>query len=409
MNTVLPPDVSAPQEKIVWPNWAEYGPKEGERLQDVIVPAMGQLANKAGGVVSGVANVLIPPDQTQYQQQGPTSEGKPPNPSPFPGPAFKPASDSIDVAQQPSPNASVAAAVNGQKPLTAANDQDYRARLAKILQADRLARAVQAGEGGMSDALRLILTTGSAIRTGAPPVPQLRGDSAGEAMAGHSAMQMRALEDEENRDVRKSQIEANNAYRQDINGRHTQNKMAQAHAGFQKIAAVRNNALQSAKQIRSAIASGSQQGLRSIPILLQKAAGDSGNIAVSEQAANAGRVALYDRFKDQFTKLATGEMTDEWKRDVLALVDSYEKSNEEFLEETADNIALSYSYILGIDPQELKTRLIKPGSGGLLGRGASEPQPSGAEVKFKRQGRTYAIPSEEWEEYKRKYPDAEQI
>ena len=319
--------------------------------------------------------------------------GKPPlSQEPFPGKPFPSESgDKSTTTPQPAIDP-VAKAVNGTSPM--GNDQDYRARVAKIMQADRLGRAMQAGEGAMSDALKLILTTGSAIRTGAPPVPQLRGDSAGEAMTGRTAMQMRALENEENRELKKSQIESNNAYRQSmqegINRRSDQNKLITAAKEYRSIAKKKEEAMGDVRRIRAAIKSGAEIAINQIPLLLQKAGGDSGNIAISEQQANAGRASLYHKFQDRFTKLATGQMTEGWKQDVLQLVAEYEKANADYVNEKADEIALSYSYVLGVPPDELKSRLLQPGRGLV---GGNESQTTGGEMSIRNKSTGTVFPA----------------
>jgi len=129
----------------------------------------------------------------------------------FPGPDFKPYNaDEIS----PLPKLTQTPQRPQNRPQSEMGDTGYRDTLQKILKADRMGRGLQAGEQGMSNAMKLLLTTGSAIRTGAPPVPNLQsGSGLGAAMTGNAGMQMKALEGQENRELRRDQMATNQDYR----------------------------------------------------------------------------------------------------------------------------------------------------------------------------------------------------
>jgi hypothetical protein len=337
----------------------------------------------------------------------PTEQPQPQQPAQFPGPAFKAIGSDNGTPQQPDTTA-VAKAVNGQQSLTASNDQEYRARLAKIMQADRLARAVQAGEGGMSDALKLILTTGSHIRSGAPPVPQLRGDSAGEAMAGHTAMQMRALEGEENRDVRKSQIESNNEYRNFLQEQRLRSQeRSDMLAGRlppkgQDQIIFADNAIAAINRIRASLPK-IESGIGPIEGRIHRILVDVGIADPNMAITNANLVELMARQVQSISGVAVSNQEFNRLRQAgpniaqdpaqfKALLDNFEE-----IVRTRKNQVLDMYGKMGFNVDPLRE--------GMAGKSSE-----GDRIRFRHaDGRIGNIKASQWEGYKAENPDAQQI
>jgi hypothetical protein len=139
-------------------------------------------------------------------------------PQEFPGPDFKPFNQGEIKPLpklQPEPQGNRVLGAIRSQPRQGMGDADYQQALQRILSADQRGRAFQAGEQGLGNAMKLLLTTGSAIRTGAPPIPNLQsGNGLGAGMVGNAGMQMKALENQENRELRRDQMETNRDYRQ---------------------------------------------------------------------------------------------------------------------------------------------------------------------------------------------------
>lgn len=185
--------------------------------------------------------------------------------------------------------------------------------------------------------------------------------------------------------------------------------MGKASAEFQRIVQARNNGLMNARLARDAIESGTQTGIQALKTLLQKAAGDTGNISQSEQQQYGHRVQFADRVQDWLTELTQGRLTNGRKEDVLRLIGTYEKENDKFLNDMRDTYANRWSYIMGKDPQELKNKLfMMPGIGNQKMAQASKPASgAGGTTPFKTpDGTNYNIPVGQEKEFLKDHPDA---
>jgi hypothetical protein len=424
-DVALPPDHSVPHAPIVLPDYKS----EEQFPPDPKGTFMGRLGKNVGVLVSSVKDTLLPPmnpgpqvHTSPEEQKGFLRPNTPPDDfkpqyettgdagKEFPGKPFPATTADSPNPSQPATKAkgSVLDFVRAQKPDN--GDAEYQRKLDAIIKADMFGRAMSAGEKGLGNMQKLMLTTGSAIRTGANPVPNLESGGVGEALSGNAAMRFKGLEDQENREVKKSQISANDEYKnamldQRLEGRRSQ-QLEKAKTEFQGIVKVRQNALQNAMQARAAIVSGTQTGAMALKTLLQKAAGDSGNISQSEQAQYGQRVQIIDRIKDYVDLVGAGKISEGRKEDILKLIKTYEEQNDKFLDEMADNYASSYSYITGIPPQELKHHLLRP-------EWRENPQAGapaqGGRIRFSLDGRSGSMPEAQWDAFKQENPGAQRL
>jgi hypothetical protein len=314
---------------------------------------------------------------------------------------------------------------------------DTAQRYQKALEMAQRLKSVAGGMSDLNDAAQMAMYSGSHIRAGVKPLrfgnayDQAQASNAaetaqsipmmadmdpnsarsqhlaevgksmgfGDKLKGMSASQMikifpflaKAVSEKESESFRQQQLALSQGRFDETKANNLRKDLEKGSAEFQRTVNIRNNALQSARQARSAVNSGTQTGLAAVATLLQKAAGDTGNISQSEQAQYQHRVQVFDRMKDWITQVSTGGMTAERKKDILGLLDEFEKGNEAFVNDMADIYSNRYSYILGKDPEELKSKLFRPVGGPV--NGGSAPA-GGNTIHYKDAGIDYDIPLE---------------
>jgi len=228
---------SAPAQQDPYEAWAQK--EQAKRQQSWMDPLMGILGSigKSGtpgqpppgtppadpiGAIGalGRGTGLMAPSKEEFQKyqeenyQGPPIEGRGAAPKAAPAqqlpnqqdmaPKFEPSTD----GKEPPPRAAKSNEdqVGEYVRKSAPGQDDYHQQLAAIIRQDALGRAMAAGGPAFRNMQRLALTTGSAIRTGAPPVPQLEGDNVGQGVAANADMRLKALESEEDRKVKEAQM-----------------------------------------------------------------------------------------------------------------------------------------------------------------------------------------------------------
>jgi hypothetical protein len=157
-----------------------------------------------------------------------------------------------------------------------------------------------------------------------------------------------------------------------VNDRFTKAGLQRGATEFERLTAVKNNAMAAARQARAAIDSGSETGINALKTLLQKSAGDTGNIGQYEQAQYATRVSVKHKIEDYINQVANGTILEERKDDIYKLLDAFEQQNDDFLNYMADKYANRLGNIYEIDPEEVKQKYLLP-NGLFNAKGGSSP------------------------------------
>jgi hypothetical protein len=143
------------------------------------------------------------------------------------------------------------------------------------------------------------------------------------------------------------------------------------------------DAIQQARTAKELANSGNPLADNALPTFMARATGEVGNLTEAERAPFGSSRDLVSRIQQVSKNLANGKLTDDNRKFVIQLADTFEKRNRAAVESTADRMARQAGSLLRADPADIRGRILPAdfdaafGAAPASGGGAAPGLPAG--------------------------------